>query len=331
MEELKQREISIKAAIQTRLITSKFLTPTKLEYQHELSHKLGLDLFFKYENHNLTNSFKIRGGINILYHVKQSGYHGVVTFSTGNHGLSIATAACLFGLKAKIVVPCGSNRSKISKIKATGAELIEFGANFDEAVSLVNDIVETESFYFVHPANEPELINGVATEFLEVIEQQPDIDAVILPIGGGSELAAATTVLRSINPKIEIIAVQAEASSAAYQSWRSGQIVSDNNQTFAGGFATGTAYETTFGIYKDALTDFVLLTEDELWRSIGLIHHYTSNLVEGAGASCLMAAYKIKQKLQHKKVMIQISGANAGADELRRSLHYDTLETGCFE
>ncbi|MBM7071334.1 pyridoxal-phosphate dependent enzyme [Shewanella sp. 202IG2-18] len=285
----------------------------------------------KYENHNLTNSFKIRGGINVLHHVKQGGYEGVVTFSTGNHGLSVATAARLFGLKAKIVVPFGSNQSKISKIKATGAELIEFGSNFDEAASLVNDIAETEHLYFVHPANEPELINGVATEFLEAIEQQPDIDTVILPIGGGSELAAAVTVLKSINPKIEIIAVQAEASSAAYQSWKCGRITSDKNQTFAGGFATGTAYTTTFDIYKDALTDFVLLTEDDLWRSIGLVHHYTSNLVEGAGASCLMAAYKVKEQLQHKKVMIQISGANACSHELKKSLHYSTFETGCFE
>ncbi len=205
MDELKRREISVNAARNAYKLVSKYLTPTKLEHQNQLSNKFGFDVFLKYENHNLTNSFKIRGGLNAVFHVKECGYKGVVTFSTGNHGLSIATAAQMLGLKAKIVLPIGSNQSKILKIIATGAEVIEAGSTFDESAVAVQEIMNKDGFYFVHPANEPELINGVATEFLEVLIQQPDIDVVILPIGGGSELAAAVTVFKSLKPEVEII------------------------------------------------------------------------------------------------------------------------------
>ena len=263
MEELKNREISLIGAYKARQVIGSYLTPSKLEHDLALSKILGFDIYFKYENQNLTNSFKIRGGINIAQHVKQLGYKGLVTFSTGNHGISVATSARLQGLDAKIVVPIGANPAKVTMIENAGAEVIEYGNNFDESALLVNQLVKSGDYYFVHPANEPELINGVATEFIEVIEQLPDLDVIILPIGGGSELAAATTVLKTVNPSIKIFAVQAEQSSAAYHSWKTGKIVNRSNSTFAGGFATGSAYQTTFDIYKNQLEDFVLLNEEE--------------------------------------------------------------------
>ena len=160
--------------------------------------------------------------------------------------------------------------------------------------------------YFVHPANEPHLINGVATEFLEIIERVPDLDVMIIPIGAGSEAAAAITVLKQIRPEIEIIAVQAEASRAAYLSWKAGEIINAPNTTFAGGVATGTAYAVPFALYKDTLADFVLLTEAELYEGIALAAHHTRNLTEGAGSACLRAAFKIRAHLSGKKVAIQM-------------------------
>ncbi|WP_346349193.1 threonine ammonia-lyase [Shewanella electrodiphila] len=254
--------------------------------------------------------------------------NGVVTFSTGNHGLSVATSAKMFGIPAIVVVPVGSNPVKIKLIKNAGADVIESGENFDEAAKVVTEINQTRGYYYVHPANEPLVVNGVGTEFLEIIEDIPDIDAVILPLGGGSEVASAVTVLKSISPRISIYAVQAELSSAAYQSWSSKEIVASSNQTFAGGFATGTAYETTFNIYRDKLDDFVLLSEQEILQGIALAAHHTKNLVEGAGSSTIMAAWKLRKQLAGKKIVLQFSGSNASPDELEKACELSGFRDG---
>ena len=154
------------------------------------------------------------------------------------------------------------------------------------------------------------------------------MDTMIVPIGAGSEAAAAITTLRAFHPHVDIIAVQAESSPAAYQSWKQKKIVSAENHTFAGGFATGKVYATLFAIYSTGLNGFVLLTEDEIYESIGLALYYTHNLAEGAGASSLMAAIKIKDRLQGKKVVLQMSGCNASPDEIANAATYATFSQG---
>lgn len=254
-----------------------------------------------------------------MHHLKNTGINGVVTFSTGNHGLSIAQSAAWLGVEASIVVPENNNPVKNRSISSTGATLIEAGKTFEEASAIVDELSDKENLYCVHPANEPHLINGVGTEFIEIIEAVSDLDAVILPIGTGSEAAAALTVLKSINPDIEVFAVQAESSSAAFKSWKAGKIVSSANATFAGGFATGTAYEVPFEIYKDNLAGFVVLSEEEIYEGIALAGYYTHNFLEGAGASTIMAAIKLKRLLKGKKVVLQFSGCNASPDEINKA------------
>jgi threonine dehydratase len=252
----------------------------------------------------------------------------VITFSTGNHGLSIAQSASWLGINATVVVPENNNPVKNRSIKSTGARLIEAGSTFEEASDVVNQLSEEYDLYFAHPADEPHLINGVGTEFIEIIEAVPDLDACILPIGAGSEAAAAITVLKKINPNIQIFAVQAKSSCAAYQSWKSGNIVASSNTTFAGGFATGTAYKVPFQIYKDNLTDFILLTEDEIYQGIALAAYYTHNYLEGAGASTIMAAIKLKKYLNGKKVALQFSGCNASPDEIIKAYNSRLFSEG---
>ena len=328
MTDLKDYPISLLEVIKAKSCIKKYLNPPPLISYKNLSRALGCQLHIKHENHNITGSFKIRGGINIMSHIKRSNYKGVVTFSTGNHGLSVATSAKLFNIPAIIVVPKGTNPSKIALIKDTGAEVIEAGENFDQASLVVNKINQEKGYYYVHPANEPHIINGVGTEFLEIIDTLPNIDAIILPLGGGSEVASAIITLKALKPEIKIYAVQAEKSSAAYHSWKNREIINRENTTFAGGFATGTAYETTFNIYKDALTDFILLSEDEIMQGVALAAHYTHNLVEGAGGSTIMAAWKLKEQLKDKNVVIQFSGANASVEEIRRAYALPTLANG---
>jgi threonine dehydratase len=227
-----------------------------------------------------------------------------------------------------VVLPLGSNPLKVRSIKQTGAELIEHGKDFEEAGGRVAELVEERGLYFVHPANEPEIVHGVATEFCEILEEVPDLDVLLIPLGAGSEAAAALTVIRAIRPEVEVIAVQAEAASSAWRSWKEGRQIEAPNTTFAGGVATGRSYELPYSIYKDGLDDFLLLSEEELYEGIALAAYHTRNLAEGAGGACLRAAIKIRDRLKGKKVAIQMSGGNAAPEELRKAFSLPCLENG---
>lgn len=312
--------VSLPSVIAAEKVISPFLKPTPLTHYQSLSELVGAEVYIKHENHQPGGSFKIRGGLNVMHHLKAQNISSVITYSTGNHGMSIAASAKQFGIHAVIVVPKGSNPLKIARIKSFGALVLEEGDTFEEAAAFGRSYQEKNNLHFVHPANEPHIINGVGTEFIEILRDLPDVDAVMLPIGAGSELAAGVTVLKQVNPKIEIYAVQAQASQAAFLSWQEGKMISSANTTFAGGVATGDAYELTFDIYKNALSDFVLLSEDELLHGVYMAMEHTRNLAEAAGASTIMAALKIKEQLRGKKVVLQMSGANESLDVVAQAL-----------
>ncbi|MFT4300776.1 MAG: pyridoxal-phosphate dependent enzyme [Desulfovibrio sp.] len=315
-----REDISLNAVFAAEKVVYAALKPTQLTMYPSLSRLIGGQVYIKHENQHPGGSFKIRGGINLMHHLKQEGVKGVITFSTGNHGISIASAAQRYSIDATIVVPKNSNLVKIQSMREVGATVLEEGENFEAAAAFGLEYQKKYGLRFVHAANEPHIINGVGTEFTEILRDLPDVDAIVLPLGGGSEAAAAVTVFKQINPAIEIYAVQAAASQAAYLSWKRGELCKSENRTFAGGFATGEGFALPFGIYKDQLADFVLLGEDEILQGIQLAMHHTRNMAEGAGASTIMAAIKLKDRLQGKKVVLQMSGANETIDVIRKSL-----------
>jgi threonine dehydratase len=315
---LKQHPVSLAESYRAVEIIKPFLKPTALTHYEGLSRGVGAEIYVKHENHQPIGCFKIRGGLTLVEHLKRDpSVNGVITYSTGNHGLSVATAGRWLGLKTVIVVPENANPVKKRAIRDCGAELVEAGESFDDCAQVVEALSRERGYYFAHPCNEPLIIDGVGTEFIEIMEDLPDLDVMIVPIGGGSEAAAAVTVLKELKPSVEIIAVQAAASQAGYQSWKQKRICKARNQTFAGGVATGKAYEVPFSIYKDALTDFVLLTEDEIYEGMALSAYYTHNLVEGAGGMPLMAAFKLRERLKGKQVAVQMSGCNASPAEVQ--------------
>lgn len=317
-QDLKDFPISLDEAYRAREVIKPYLKPTSLTHYEALSRAVGAEIYIKHENHQPIGCFKIRGGLTLVEKLKQDpSVNGVITYSTGNHGLSIATAGRILGLNAIVVVPVGANPVKKLAIRDCGAELIEEGETFDDCANVVEELSRERGYYFAHPCNEPLIIDGVGTEFIEILEDLPDLDVMIVPIGGGSEAAAAVTVLKAMKPSIEIIAVQAQASSAGYQSWKQGRVCRATNQTFAGGVATGKAYEVPFKIYKNALADFILLSEEEIYDGIALSAYYTHNLVEGAGGMPLAAAIKLRQRLTGKKVAVQMSGCNASPGEIQ--------------
>ncbi len=298
-----------------------YLPKTPLIWYDNLSEMVSAEVFVKHENHLPTNAFKIRGGINLISQLPDDEKRkGVISASTGNHAQSIAFASRLFGVKATIVMPLNANPLKVDATKRLGANIIQYGKDFDEAREFTEKIAVEQDIRYVHSANEPHLISGVATLSLEIFEDQPGIEAIILPVGGGSMASGACIVASAVRPKTQVIGVQSSAAPSAYLSWKEGRLVSDKMATFAEGLATRVGFELTQKILKSRLDDFVLVSDDEIRKAILLLLDKTHNLVEAAGAAPLAALIKSKEKLKGKKVAIVASGANISPAQLKEIL-----------
>src|SRR5206468_7450426 len=185
------------------------VTPTPLMRHALLSQETGLNIFVKHENHNPTGAFKIRGGVNLIGSLSAEERRGVITATTGNHGQSIALACHREGVPCTIVVPLGNNPEKNAAMRAFGAEVIEFGRDFDEAGERVEQMQQERGLRYVHSANERLLIAGVGTYALEIFEEMPDVDVIVVPIGGGSGACGCSIVRTGVGSHAHVIGVQA--------------------------------------------------------------------------------------------------------------------------
>jgi threonine dehydratase len=307
--------------LEARLRIAPHLRPTPLYRYAALDDLLGAEVHVKHENHQPIGAFKVRGGVNLVAQLDADERAiGVVTASTGNHGQSIAFAARLFGVRATICVPEGANPVKVASMRGLGAELVFHGRDFDDAREHCELLAAEHGFRYVHSANEPALIAGVATEALEVLEEQPGIEAIVVPIGGGSGAAGTCIAAEAINPAVRVIGVQSDAAPAAYRSWRERALVADRMATYAEGLATRTAFELTQQILRKQLDDFVLVSEAELRAAQRTMIEATRNLIEAAGASPLAAALKLRDELAGKRVALIASGGNVSPEQLRELL-----------
>lgn len=293
--------------------------PTPLLRHPLLDKETGLSVWVKHENHNPTGAFKIRGGLNLVGFLSDDERsRGVVTASTGNHGQSIAWACSLAGVACTVFVPEGNNPEKNAAIRAFGAEVREGGRDFDEARELTEAMAAQTGARYVHSANEPLLIAGVATYALEVFEALPDADVILVPVGGGSGASGAITVRNALGARARIIGVGAEKADAVARSWRGpDRVVGTSAATFAEGIATRVTFDLTFGILKDHLDDFILLSEEELAGGVRLALRTTHNLAEGAGAASLAAAVKLRDQLRGLRVVCVMSGGNLDREKLQ--------------
>jgi threonine dehydratase len=282
---------------------------------------IGTEVFIKHENNQPVGAFKVRGGINLVSQLSpQEREKGVIAASTGNHGQSVAYAARLFGVKAMIVVPENANPGKVAAMQGMGAEVVFHGANFDQSKLRCETLAQELGYRYIHSGNEPLLIAGVATEALEMLEDEPGLEVIIVPIGGGSGAAGVSIVAHAVNPQIQVIGVQSEASPAAYESWRQRRLVEAPNRTFAEGLATGVAFELPQKIMHELLHDFMLVSEEEIMHSMVWMIERAHTLAEGAGAASLAAAYRMRDKLRGKKVGLICSGGNTSLEHLKLAL-----------
>ncbi|HZO71658.1 MAG TPA: threonine/serine dehydratase [Ktedonobacteraceae bacterium] len=298
-----------------------YLARTPLHSYSAINALVGTTLFIKHENYQPVGAFKVRGGINLVSQMSaEERARGVISASTGNHGQSVAYAARLFGVKARIIVPEGANPGKVAAIRGMGAEVIEHGATFDQAKLYCEALAQEHGYRYIHSGDEPLLIAGVATEALEMLEDAPGLEVIIVPIGGGSGAAGTCIVAKTINPAIRVIGVQSEASPAAYESWRQHSLVTAPNRTFAEGLATGIAFELPQTIMQQSLDDFLLVSEEEIMRATVWMIEHAHTLAEPAGASALAAAYRLRDELSGKQVGIVCSGGNTSLEHLKRAL-----------
>ena len=312
---------TLKDVLLARQTIDKYLPRTPLIEYPALSSFAGVRVLVKHENHQPVGVFKLRGGINLISRMPDAERaSGVITASTGNHGQSVAFAARMFGVKAQILVPEGANPLKVDSMRALGAEVSFYGKDFDDAREKAEAIAAEASMRYIHSGNEPLLIAGVGTIALEIIEAAPEIDAIIVPVGGGSGAAGACITAKSINPAIKIIGVQSEKAPAAFKSWNARRVLEDKMETSAEGLATRVGFELPQRILWQHLDDFVLLSDEEIQHAIALYVVKAHTLAEAAGAASLAALIKYRERFRGLTVALVLSGANITITQLRAAL-----------
>ena len=312
------REPDLKDVVRAQRRIAAHLPRTPLYRNDQLSALLATDVFVKHENHLPTGAFKVRGGVNLIGQLSDAERQsGVVTASTGNHGQSIAFAAREFGVPATVYVPEGANPVKVAAIRMLGAGIVSFGRDFDDARIECERVGRETGRRYISTGNEPLLIAGVGTATLEMLEAQPDIDVILVPIGAGSGAAGACIVATTMRPSIRVIGVQSEAAPAAYRSWKAHELLEDQMGTAAEGLATRTAFALPQHIIQRLLHDFILVSDDELRSAALTMIEATRSLVELAAAAPLAGALRLRDQLAGSKVALVCSGANISRDQLR--------------
>lgn len=316
--------ISIDDARAARERISPHLMPTPLRRYPQLRAAVPFiaDLWVKHENHQPTGSFKIRNGLSLMTAISaDERKRGVVAASTGNHGQGIAFGATLVGSTATICVPAGNNPEKNAGMRALGAKVVEEGRDYDEAVGVMMRIAESEGRVIAHSTNNRHIVAGAATMTLEILEQNPNLDAIVIATGGGSQAVGAITVTRALAPHIEVYGVQAAGAPAIHDSWHAHKrLTTQRADTFAEGVATRTTYDLTFPALQSGLADFVTVTDAETAESMRTIVSVTHNLVEGAAAMGFASLPKLRKHLEGKRVAIVFCGGNIDSGMLRRVL-----------
>ncbi|MBI2761506.1 MAG: threonine/serine dehydratase [Chloroflexi bacterium] len=313
---------TLRDVLRARRVIRQYLAPTPLNRYPALDALVGTEVWVKHENHQPVGAFKVRGGVYLMSRLsEEERRRGVIAASTGNHGQSVAYAAKLFGVPAIIGVPEGANPGKVESMRNLGAEVLFHGPDFDSARVYVEDLAAERGYRYIHSGNEPLLVAGVGTIALEILEEQPEIDTIIVPIGGGSGAAAASIVAKAVDPRIRVIGVQAEGAPAAWRSWKERRPVeTESVATFAEGLATRTTFEYPSAIIWELLDDFVLVSEEEMRAAVRLYLTKAHTLAEGAGAAPLAAALCLRDQLAGRRVALVLSGGNLSPDQLRWAL-----------
>jgi threonine dehydratase len=300
-----------------------FLSPTPVRRYARLDALVGhgITVHLKHENHQPTQSFKVRNGLSALTALGPAERaRGVIAATTGNHGLGLAYAGAQLGVRVTIVVPQGNNPSKNASVRALGAELIEAGAAYDEAVRACEALAAERGATLVHSTNDATVLAGAGTMSLEFLQQVPQLDALVIATGGGSQAVGAIVVARALHPALRVYAVQRAEGSEQNDSWDRGErLTGQRIATFAEGIATGGAYAMTFDTLRAGLSDFIAVPDTAIATAMEQLADCTGNQAEGAGAAGLAGAAALGARLAGQQVGVSLGGGNRRNGEGPRS------------
>ncbi len=287
--------------------------PPTLQYAWPLlAKRTGAEVWVKHENHTPTGAFKVRGGLVYMDRLVKSGAKvvGVVSATRGNHGQSIALAAAKQGLRAVIYVPRGNSVEKNAAMRAFGAELVEFGADFDEARQEAARVAAADGLHMV-PSFHADLVKGVATYALELFRAAGELDTVYVPIGLGSGICGVITARDLLGLKTEVVGVVSENANAYAQSVAAGRVIATNSaRTFADGMAVRVPDPQALAIISKGAQRIVQLSDEEIGAAIRAYYEDTHNLAEGAGAAPLAALLQERDRMAGRRVGVILCGGN---------------------
>lgn len=296
---------------------ARHLPRTPIVRSEPLSAEFEADVYLKREDTLPTGAFKVRGGVNLVAQLDaEFADPGVIAASTGNHGQSVAYAGRSFDVPVTIVVPADANASKVTAMERLGATVLSHGDDFDAAREHAERLAATEGYRYVHSANEPELVAGVATAGLEILEDLPEIDYLFCPIGGGSSAAGYCLTVGALGD-VAVVGAQSEAAPAMYRAWNDGHLdAHDRMDTFAEGIATRVPFALTMDILRDHLDEFRLVDEAALRDGVRDLFTRETVVAEGATAASLAAMRQLDEDLVGTTVALPVSGRNIDVDRL---------------
>ncbi len=287
---------------------------TPLVKSFYLTSKTGGEIYLKLENMQLTGSFKFRGAFNKISQLtNEEKERGVIACSAGNHAQGVALSSHLLGIKSKIVMPTSAPQAKVDATRGYGSEVILYGDTFDDAKAKCEEIIKETGETYLHPYDDVEVMAGQGTIGLDILDDMWDVDTVIVPIGGGGIISGIAVALKSFNPSINIIGVQADNVHGMKASYDAGEIVEHYEEpTIADGCAVKIPGNLTFEIVKDLVDDIVTVSEEELEVAMKDLLQRGKAVVEGAGAlaTAALLAGKVDKYVHDKKVVAVISGGN---------------------
>jgi threonine dehydratase len=301
-----------------------YLSPTPLRHYPALDAVVGARVLVKHENHLPTNSFKARNAISFMTALAPAQRtHGVTPAPRVNHAAGLAWAGAQLGVPVAICLPQGNNPEKNEAIRGWGAELIEAGRDYDEAIEVAGRLCSERGMAMAHSTNNADVLAGAATFSAEICEQADRLDAIVVAVGGGAQAVGALVAARQLLPHVAVYGVQAQGASAIHDSWHAkARLTAATADTIADGLATRSTYDFTWDALREGLAGFVAVTDAQIADAVRLLLRTTHNLVEGAGATGLAGLRQLPE-LAGKSVAVILSGANIDQPTLRRIVTHE--------
>ena len=296
----------------------------------ELSVMTAQAVHLKLDNLQRTGAFKERGALNkILTLSDAEKQRGVITASAGNHAQAVAYHACARGLRAQIVMPLMTPLVKVAATKGFGAEVVLHGANYDEAYAYALESCAEQGMTFLHPFDDPEVINGQGSIGLELLEQVPGLEAVVVPIGGGGLISGVACALKETNPRIRVIGVEPEKLPSMLRAREAGAPVTLNAEaTVADGIAVRRAGDLTLPLVSRYVDEIVTVDDEEIASAILMLLEHEKTLAEGAGAAALAALLQSKTNLRQRRTVVLVSGGNIDVTLLAKIIERGLVKDG---